>query len=240
MTHPPPDPWKNRLLAALPDAEKRRWLPELEPVDLPLSLVVYESRETMTHAYFPTNSIVSLLYVMQDGATAESAVVGSEGMVGVSIFMGGGSTPSRAVVQSSGQGFRMKAQALREAFARSGPVSNLLLRYTQALIAQMTQTGACNRHHSLGQQLCRWLLLSLDRHSGNELVMTRKLISDMLGVTDEKMTETALKLQNAGLISYAQGRIKVLDRAGLENFACECYEVCKNEYDRLLPHTQAT
>lgn len=200
-----------------------------------LGQVIYESGDKQTHAYFPTNSIVSVLYVMNDGASAEIAVIGCEGLVGISLFMGGGSTPSRAVVQNAGKAFRIKADALKAEFERSTPVSHLLLRYTQALISQMTQTAACNRHHTLDQQLCRWLLLSLDRHSGNELVMTRKLISNMLGATDEKMTEGAINLQDAGLIRYADGRISVLDRAGVEKRTCECYQVVKDEYDRLLP-----
>lgn len=233
------DPRKNRLLAALPDPEWQRWLPQLEPVELALGLVLCESGDTPSHVYFPTTAIVSILYVMKDGASAEIAVVGWEGMVGISLFMGGGSTPSRQVVQNDGLAFRMKAEALRAEFERSAPVSHLLLRYTQALISQMTQTAACNRHHELDQQLCRWVLLSLDRHSGNELVMTRKLISNMLGVTEEKMKEGALKLQDAGLIRYADGRITVLDRAGLEKFTCECYQTVKSEYDRLLPGEQA-
>lgn len=212
-----------------------RWLPLLEPVQLELGRVLGESGRTMSHAYFPIDAIVSLLYVMEDGSSAEIAVVGSEGMVGVSLFMGGGSTPSRAVVQNSGQGFRMKSEALREEFEKSTAVSKLLLRYTQALISQMTQTAACNRHHSLDQQLCRWLLLSLDRHSGNELFMTQKLISNMLGTTSKRMTESAMKLQDAGLIWYADGRITVRDRPGLENCTCECYAVVRNEYNRLLP-----
>lgn len=234
------DPRDNRLLAALPDAEWRRWLPHLEPVDMVLGQVIYESGGTLSHAYFPTTAIVSMLYVMQDGDSAEIAVIGREGVVGISLFMGGGSTPSRAVVQNAGQGFRIKEQTLKAEFERSLPVSHLLLRYTQALISQMTQTAACNRHHTLDQQLCRWLLLSLDRHSGNELVMTRKLISNMLGATDEKMTQGALDLQSAGLIQYVDGRITVIDRPGVEKRTCECYLVVKNEYDRLLPHQQAS
>jgi CRP-like cAMP-binding protein len=229
------DPRTNRLLAALPDAEWHRWLPQLEPVDMALGQVIYESASPLTHAYFPTTAIVSMLYVMNNGASAEIAVVGWEGMLGISLFMGGGSTPSRAVVQNAGQCLRIKAETLKEEFERSTRVSRLLLCYTQALISQMTQTAACNRHHSLDQQLCRWLLLSLDRHQGNELLMTRKLISNMLGVTDEKMTQGALHLQEAGLVRYADGRITVLDRPGVEKRTCECYQVVKDEYDRLLP-----
>jgi CRP-like cAMP-binding protein len=229
-----PDPRTNHLLAALPDAEWRRWSPQLEEVDMPLGQVLYESNSTMTHVYFPTTSIVSLLYVMENGASAEIAVVGSEGIVGISLFMGGESTPSRAVVQSAGRGFRLLARAIKDEFNRPA-VLHLLLRYTQALITQMAQTAVCNRHHSLDQQLCRWLLLSLDRLQGVELVMTQELIANMLGVRREGVTDGALKLQKAGLIRYARGRIKVLDRPGLEKRTCECYAVVKKEYDRLLP-----
>lgn len=225
----------NRLLAALPDPEWQRWLPELESVDMPLGQVLYESGNTLSHVYFPTTSIVSLLYVMLDGASAEIAVVGNEGIVGVSLFMGGGSTPSRAVVQSAGEGLRLNARVLKDEFNQNGPVLHLLLRYTQALITQMAQTAVCNRHHSLDQQLCRWLLLSLDRLQGDELVMTQELIANMLGVRREGVTEAALNLQKGGLIRYARGRISVLDRAGLERRTCECYAVVKKEYDRLLP-----
>ncbi|MES2280064.1 MAG: Crp/Fnr family transcriptional regulator [Pseudomonadota bacterium] len=233
-------PRQNHLLAALPETEWQRWLPQLEWVDMPLGHVLYESGRTLDHVYFPTTSIVSLLYVMENGASAEIAVVGNEGLVGVSLFMGGGSTPSRAVVQSAGQGFRLSALAMKEEFDLAGPVLHLLLRYTQALITQMAQTAVCNRHHSLDQQLCRWLLLSLDRLSGNELVMTQELIANMLGVRREGVTEGALKLQEAGLISYTRGRITVLNRPGLEKRTCECYGVVKKEYDRLLPATPAS
>jgi CRP-like cAMP-binding protein len=229
------DPKKNLLLAVLPPSEWQRWLPQLEAVDLPLGRVLYESGATQTHVYFPTSAIVSLLYVMEDGASAEIAVVGREGLVGVSLFMGGESTPSRAVVQSAGVGWRMRAAVLKQEFERSGPVLNLLLRYTQALITQMAQTAVCNRHHSLDQQLCRWLLLSLDRLQGSELVMTQELIANMLGVRREGVTEAALNLQRDGLIRYARGRITALDRTGLESRSCECYAVVKQEYDRLLP-----
>jgi CRP-like cAMP-binding protein len=205
-----------------------------------LGEVVYESGATLSHVYFPTTAIVSLLYVLENGASAEIAVVGNEGIVGVSLFMGGKSTPSRAVVQSGGQGFRLKAQTLEVEFNHAGPVLHLLLRYTQALITQMSQTAVCNRHHSLDQQLCRWLLLSLDRLQGDELVMTQELIANMLGVRREGVTEGALKLQRAGLIRYGRGRISVLDRAGLEKRTCECYAVVKKEYDRLLPPQMAT
>ena len=231
---------KNSLLAALPDPEWRRWQPLLEHLEMPLGQVLYESGATLAHVYFPITSIVSLLYVMENGASAEIAVVGNEGLVGVSLFMGGESTPSRAVVQSAGQGFRLKAQLMKDEFNRAGPVLHLLLRYTQALITQMAQTAACNRHHSLDQQLCRWLLLSLDRLQGNELLMTQELIANMLGVRREGVTEAALKLQHAGLISYARGHIVVLDRSGLEQRSCECYAVVKHEYDRLLPEKVAT
>jgi len=232
------NPRENQLLAALPDAEWGRWQPQLEPVDLPLGQVLYESGSVLSHVYFPTTAIISLLYVLEDGASAEIAVVGNEGIVGVSLFMGGESTPSRAVVQSAGQGYRLKAEAIKEEFNRA-PVLHLLLRYTQALITQMAQTAVCNRHHSLGQQLCRWLLLSMDRLQGNELVMTQELIANMLGVRREGVTEGALKLQRAGIIRYARGRITVLDRTGLEARSCECYAVVKKEYDRLLPHELA-
>ena len=229
------DPRSNRLLAALPEPEWQRWLPQLECVDMPLGQVLYESGRTLSHVYFPTNAIVSLLYVMENGASAEIAVVGKEGLVGVSLFMGGGSTPSRAVVQSAGQGFRLLAKSMKDEFDRAGPVMHLLLRYTQALITQMAQTAVCNRHHSLDQQLCRWLLLSLDRLDGNELQMTQELIANMLGVRREGVTEGAQKLQDAGLIRYARGHITVLDRPGLEQRTCECYAVVKREYERLLP-----
>ncbi len=232
---PAADPRRNQLLAALPDADWQRWQPLLERVDLPLGHVLYESGVTLSHVYFPTTAIVSLLYVMEDGASAEIAVAGFEGLVGVSLFMGGGSTPSRAVVQSAGEGFRMKAHTIKDEFNRSAPVMHLLLRYTQALITQMTQTAACNRHHALDQQLCRWLLLSLDRLPGNELRMTQELIANMLGVRREGVTEAALKLQKLALIRYARGHITVLDRPGLEQRSCECYGVVKLEYDRLLP-----
>jgi len=231
------NPLSNGLLAALPAAEWQRWQPQLERVDMPLGQVLYESGATLSHVYFPTTSIVSLLYVMADGPSAEIAVVGHEGVVGISLFMGGESTPSRAVVQSAGVGFRMSSMAIKEEFTRSA-VLHLLLRYTQALITQMAQTAVCNRHHTLDKQLCRWLLLSLDRLSGNELLMTQDLIANMLGVRREGVTEAALKLQADGLIRYARGHIKILDRAGLEQRTCECYGVVKKEYDRLLPPTK--
>jgi CRP-like cAMP-binding protein len=229
----------NRLLAALPDEELKRWLPHLEAFDLPLGRVLYESGKAEHYVYFPSSAIVSLLYVMKNGDSAEIAVVGNEGLVGISLFLGGNATPSRAVVQSAGTGFRMKAQFMKDEFDKSGPVTHLLLRYTQALITQMSQTAVCNRHHSLDEQLCRWLLLSLDRLPGNELVMTQELIANMLGVRRVGVTEAALKVQDAGLISYTRGRIKVLDRIGLEKRSCECYQVVKDEYDRLLPMQMA-
>ncbi len=234
------DARQNDLLAALPDAELARWLPMLEFVDLPLGHVLYESGVTLDHVYFPSTAIVSLLYVLENGASAEIAVVGKEGIVGISLFMGGGSTPNRAVVQSAGKGLRLGATAMQAEFNRSGPVLHLLLRYTQALITQMSQTAVCNRHHSLDQQLCRWLLLSLDRLQGDVLAMTQELIANMLGVRREGVTEAAVQLQAAGLIRYARGRITVLDRAGLEKRSCECYAVVKKEYDRLLPAAPAT
>ena len=229
------NPRTNQLLASLPGDEWARWEPLLEWVDMPLGEVLYESGTAQSHVYFPTTSIISLLYVMESGASAEIAVVGNEGVVGVSLFMGGETTPSRAVVQSAGQGFRLSSKVIKEEFNRSLPAMHLLLRYTQALITQMAQTAVCNRHHSLDQQLCRWLLLSMDRLRGNELVMTQELIANMLGVRREGVTEGAMKLQKSGLIRYARGRITVLDRDGLETRTCECYAVVKKEYDRLLP-----
>jgi CRP-like cAMP-binding protein len=241
LANPPPSqPRDNQLLAALPPPELQRWLPLLEPVPLKLGQVLYESGKRMGHVYFPTTAIVSLLYVLEDGASAEIAVVGHEGVVGISLFMGGETTPSRAVVQSAGLGFRLPGQAVKDEFERAGPVMHLLLRYTQALITQMAQTAVCNRHHTLDKQLCRWLLLSLDRLQGNDLVMTQELIANMLGVRREGVTEAALALQAAGLIRYTRGHITVLDRAGLQARTCECYAVVKNEYDRLLPARQAT
>src|SRR6202142_2374742 len=234
------DPGTNRLLAALPAADLKRWLPELEWIDLPLGEVLYESGNLQTHVYFPATAIVSLLYVMESGASAEIAVVGREGIVGISLFMGAESTPSRAVVQSAGHGLRLKANLMMQEFNRAGPVLHLLLRYTQARITQMAQTAVCNRHHSLDQQLCRWLLLSLDRLRSNQLVMTQELIANMLGVRREGVTEAAGQLHKAGLIRYQRGHITVLDRAGLERRTCECYAVVKKEYDRLLPDTVAT
>jgi len=230
---------QNHLLAALPDAEWSRWSPLFESVQMPLGEVLYEPGVALASVYFPLTSIVSLLYVMENGSSAEIAVVGNEGIVGVSLFMGGESTPSRAVVQSAGLGCRLDAEVMKAEFNRGGPVLHLLLRYTQALLTQMAQTAACNRHHTLDQQLCRWLLLSLDRLQGDELAMTQELIANMLGVRREGVTEGALKLQRAGLIRYSRGHITVLDREGLERRTCECYEVVKREYQRLLPATLA-
>ena len=231
---------ENTLLSVLPSSIREHWLPHLEPVEMRLGEVVYEPGATLSHVYFPTTAIVSLLYVLENGESAEIAVVGYEGIVGVSLFMGGKSAPSRAVVQSGGLGIRLKAAILQEQFDQAGPVLHLLLRYTQALLTQMGQTAVCNRHHSLDQQLCRWLLLSLDRLEGNELVMTQELIANMLGVRREGVTECAVRLQRAGLIRYSRGRISVLDRPGLEKRSCECYAVVKREYDRLLPSILAT
>ena len=233
-------PTRNRLLAVLSAAEYGRLHPHLEPVSMPLGAVVYESGSRLDYVYFPTTSIVSLLYVMEDGASAEIAVVGNEGMVGIALFMGGETTPSRAVVQSAGSAYRLPARVMKEEFVRGGAMQHLLLRYTQALLTQMAQTAVCNRHHSVDQQLCRWLLLSLDRLPTNELVMTQELIANMLGVRREGVTEAAGKLQSAGLIQYSRGRITVLDRPGLEALVCECYGVVKRESDRLLPDTPAT
>ncbi len=229
-------PQDNYLLAALPAEVFDRLLPELKPITMPLGKVIYEPGVELDHVYFPIpGCIVSMLYVMIDGASAEIAVVGDEGMVGIALFMGGDTTPSRALVQSAGQAFRLPGNALKKEFVRHSGLQHLLLRYTQALITQMSQTAVCNRHHSVEQQLCRWLLLSLDRLSTNELTMTQELIANMLGVRREGVTEAAGKLQARGLISYSRGRITVLDRPGLEAQVCECYAVVKKEYDRLLP-----
>jgi len=230
---PPVKPTENFLLASLSAAELKRLRPHLEPVAMPLGHVVYESGRLLDHVYFPTTAIVSLLYAMENGSSAEIAMVGHEGLVGISLFMGGESTPSRAVVQSAGHALRLAARYLREEFGRAGSMQHLLLRYTQSLITQMAQTAVCNRHHSVDQQLCRWLLLSLDRLPSNELVMTQELIANMLGVRREGVTAAAGKLQKEGAISYARGRITVLDRPKLESLSCECYEVVKRECDRL-------
>jgi len=233
------DPRGNHLLAALPEAEWARVSAHLVLVDMPLGKVVYESGQQLSRAYFPTTSIVSLLYVMEDGASAEISIVGNEGLVGIALFMGGETTPSRAVVQSAGWAYRLDARVLKDEFGRAGPVQRLFLRYTQALITQMAQTAVCNRHHSIDQQLCRWLLLSMDRLPSNELKMTQELIANMLGVRRAGVTEAAMKLQEARLIRYSHGHIEVLDRSGLERRVCECYGVVKREFDRLLPDMKA-
>lgn len=226
---------QNHLLAALPAHEAERLYPHLEQVMMPLGKVLYESGNHLQHVYFPTTAIVSLLYIMNDGASAEIAVVGKEGIIGVALFMGGDTMPNRAVVQSAGDAYRLPGKLLKQEFHRSGTLQQILLRYTQALLTQMAQTAVCNRHHSVDQQLCRWLLLSLDRLPSNELTMTQELIANMLGVRREGVTEAAGKLQRAGLIHYSRGHITVLDRAGLEARVCECYQVVKQEFNRLLP-----
>ncbi len=229
-------PKQNHILAALPAEDYARLLPDLELIPMPLGWAVYESGGHLGYLYFPTTSIVSLLYVMESGASAEIAVAGNEGMVGISLFMGGGSTPSRAVVQSAGNGYRLKASVLKKEFAMGAHLQHLALRFTQALITQMAQTAVCNRHHTLDQQLCRWLLLSIDRLPANELHMTQELIANMLGVRREGVTEAAGHLQDDGLIYYRRGHITIIDRRGLEKRVCECYAVVKKEYDRLLPY----
>lgn len=226
---------RNFLFHSIPPAEWEKLIPHIEAIDLPLGKVLYEPGSKMSHVYFPSSAIVSLLYALENGSSAEIAVVGNEGVVGISIFMGGESTSSRAVVQSAGKGYRIKSTIILEEFNRSGALMHLLLRYTQALITQMSQTAVCNRHHTLDQQFCRWLLLSLDRLTTNELVMTQELIANMLGVRREGVTEAALKVQKAGLIKYTRGHITILDRLGLEQRTCECYSVVKLEYIRLLP-----
>ena len=226
---------KNALLAAMSGEELSRLADELETVELPLGEVLHEAGGKLSHVYFPVTAVVSLLCLLENGATTEIAVVGKEGVVGIALFMGGGSTPSRAVVQSAGQAFRLCAEHLMTEFSQSAQLRQLLLRYTQALITQMAQTGACNRHHSLDQRLCYWLLMSLDRLQGNELIMTQELIANMLGVRREGVTEAAGNLQRAGLIRYQRGHIVVLDRLGIERRACECYRLVRGEYDRLLP-----
>jgi len=233
-----PSPRQNQILAALPAEDFERLLGQLELVPLPLGWAIYEADDAQGYVYFPASSIVSLLYVMQDGSSAEIAVVGNEGVVGIALFMGGETTPSRAVVQSAGHGYRLSASALKIEFGQGGELQHLLLRYTQALITQMAQTAVCNRHHAVEQQLCRWLLLSLDRLPSNELTMTQELIANMLGVRREGVTEAAGHLQAAGVIHYIRGKITVLDRPKLEARVCECYGVVKREYQRLLPiHT---
>ncbi|MDR7119641.1 Crp/Fnr family transcriptional regulator [Rheinheimera soli] len=231
---------KNHLLAALPADVQERLLPHMECVELPLGKVLYESGDTLRYVYFPTNSIVSLLYVMESGASAEISVVGNEGLIGVALFMGGESTTSRAIVQSAGQAYRLLGQRLKDEFNRHGALLHTLLRYTQSLITQMAQTAVCNRHHSIDQQLCRWLLLSLDRLEGNELVMTQELIANMLGVRREGVTDAAGRLQRLGVIEYHRGRIQVLNRVKLESLSCECYAVVRKESDRLLAWAKYT
>ena len=233
ITH---DPAANHLLAALAPEERERIFPHLQLVDMPLGKVLYESGDTLRHVYFPTDCIVSLLYVLADGASAELAVVGNEGLIGIALFMGGETTPNRALVQSTGHAYRLSGQRIKDEFHRHERLQRLFLRYTQALITQMAQTAVCNRHHSVDQQLCRWLLLSLDRVSGNKLTMTQELIADMLGVRREGVTEAAGKLQKLGIIHYSRGHITVLDRPALERLSCECYRVVKQETDRLLPY----
>jgi len=228
------DPNQNHLLAALPDAEFDRLAPHLELIPMPLGDVLYESGGKLAYAYFPTTSIVSLHYLLENGGSSEIAGVGREGVLGVSLFMGGNTTPSRAIVQTSGHGYRVPSGILVEEFNRNGTVMRLLLRYTQALLTQMSQTAVCNRHHSVEQQLCRWLLLTLDRLPRNDLTMTQELIANMLGVRREGVTEAAGRLQGYGYISYRRGHITVLDRKGLESDVCECYEVVKKEFARLL------
>lgn len=231
-----PSPLHNHLLAAIPEPYRQTFIDRLEHVDMPLGKVIYESGDDEIFAYFPTDAIVSLLYVMENGASAEICIVGNEGIVGVAVFMGGISTPSRAVVQSAGSGYRLSAPELLDEFNTCRPLSELLLKYTQSLITQMAQTAVCNRHHSIDQQLCRWLLLSLDRLNSNTLIMTHELIANMLGVRREGVTEAAGKLQKAGVIEYSRGHIIVLDRPKLESLSCECYAVVRNETHRLQPY----
>jgi len=235
-----PNPRQNHLLTVLPTVDFDRLIPNLEHVWLPLGSALYESGDLLNHVYFPASSIVSLLYELENGASAEIAVVGNEGIVGIALFMGGDTMPNRAVVQSEGHAYRLRGQALKEEFNRGGALQHLLLRYTLALLAQMAQTAVCNRHHTVDQQLCRWLLLSLDRLPANELSMTQELIANMLGVRREGVTEAAGKLQDAGLIRYSRGRITVVNRPGLEARVCECYAVVKKEFVRLLPDVMAT
>jgi CRP-like cAMP-binding protein len=234
------DPRKNRLIASLWDCSAQEWLKHLEPIDMPVGMVLSEPGAVVAHVHFPTTAIVSLMYVLESGATAETAVVGFEGVVGVSLFMGGASSPCGATVRSAGRGFRLKASILMTEFHHCGPMQHLLLRYAQAMITQMQQTLVCNRHHAVDQQLCRWLLQSLDRLPSNQVVMTQEQIANILGVRREGITAAALGLQKDGLIEYARGRIAVLDRAGLEARTCECYAVVKAEYDQLLPEEPET
>jgi CRP-like cAMP-binding protein len=231
-----PSPQQNHLLGALPPVVQSRFFSELELMELPLGTALYESGDALRHVYFPTDSIISLLYVMESGASAEISVVGNEGLIGIALFMGGESTPSRAIVQSAGFAYRLPGRRLKEEFYRHGDLHNLLLRYTQSLITQMAQTAVCNRHHTIDQQLCRWLLLSLDRLPHNRLTMTQELIANMLGVRREGVTDAAGKLQRLGVIEYHRGEITVLDRHRLEELSCECYAVVKKETDRLLPY----
>ncbi|WP_435635867.1 Crp/Fnr family transcriptional regulator [Pseudomonas solani] len=231
-----PKPQQNHLLSALPDDARKRLQPHLELVEFPLGKVLYESGDAMRHVFFPIDAIVSLLYVMENGASAEISVAGNEGMIGIAVFMGGESTPSRAIVQSAGYAYQLPGQRLKDECNRHGEMLQLMLRYTQALITQMAQTAVCNRHHSIDQQLCRWLLLSLDRLSGNSLNMTQELIANMLGVRREGVTEAAGNLQRQGVIEYSRGHIRVLDRARLEALSCECYAVVRKETERLLPY----
>lgn len=237
--HPSCNPLQNQLLAVLSAAERERIYPHLQLVPMPLGKVLYESGDVLHHVYFPVDSIVSLLYVLANGASAEISVVGNEGLIGIALFMGGETTPSRAIVQSAGYAYRLIGQRLKDEFRRSGELQLLLLRYTQALITQMAQTAVCNRHHTVDQQLCRWLLLSLDRLSSNKLTMTQELIANMLGVRREGVTEAAGKLERLGIIHYARGKITVLDRPMMERLCCECYVVVKKESDRLLPRARS-
>ena len=232
------DPQQNHLLAALSAAERERFYPHLRLVPMPLGKVLYDSGDVLRYVYFPTDSIVALLYVLEDGASAEISVVGNDGVIGIALFMGGETSPSRAIVQSAGYAYRLNGRQLQEEFHRHGPLQLLLLRYTQALITQMAQTAVCNRHHSVDQQLCRWLLLSLDRLSSNQLTMTQELIANVLGLRREGVTEAAGRLQKLGVIGYSRGQFTVLDRPKLEQLCCECYAVVKKETDRLLsrPH----
>jgi CRP-like cAMP-binding protein len=232
-------PQENHILEALPQPERERLFPHLQLVALPLGKVLYESGDTLRHIYFPTDSIVSLLYVLENGQSAEIAVVGTDGAIGVALFMGGETTTNRAIVQSAGSAYQLTGARLKEEFERHGETLHILLRYTQALITQMTQTAVCNRHHTVDQQLCRWLLLSLDRLPSAELIMTQELIAGMLGVRREGVTDAAGKLQKLGVISYQRGHIKVLDRPRLEQLSCECYAVVKKETDRLMPLRRA-
>ena len=235
-----PSPTNNHILDALPPAERDRLFPHLKLVSLPLGAVLYESGDTQRYIYFPIDAIVSLLYVLKDGASAEIAVVGNDGAIGIALFMGGATTTNRAIVQSAGTAYRLTRRRLKQEFDRHGEMLHILLRYTQALITQMAQTAVCNRHHSVDQQLCRWLLLSLDRLASNKLAMTQELIANMLGVRREGVTDAAGKLQKLGVIEYRRGKITVLDRPQLEGLSCECYEVVKTETDRLLPEYRAS